>query len=75
MGLGGAGNGEVVVRIGVTRFETDSLLELGNRLVDLALLGEGDAEVVVGVGVIRLEADSFLELANRLVGLAFARRA
>ena len=65
------GDAEVVVGLGVIRFQAEGFLELADRLVDLAFLAEGDAEVVVGLGVIRFQADGFLELADRLVGLAF----
>ena len=44
---------EVVVGVGVIRFQADSFLELADGLVDLAFPGEGEAEVAVGVGVIR----------------------
>ena len=65
------GDAEVVVGVGVIRFQADGFLELADRLVGLAFLVEGGAEVVVGVGVIGFQADGFLELADRLVGLAF----
>ena len=42
------GDAEVVVGLGVIRFQADGFLVLADRLVDLAFLGEGGAEVVVG---------------------------
>ena len=69
------GDAEVVVGLGVIRFQAEGFLVLADRLVDLAFPVEGDAEVVVGVGVIWFQADGFLVLADRLVGLALSSRA
>ena len=52
------GDAEVVVGVGVIRFEADGFLELADRLVDLAFPAEGDAEVLVGLGIIRFQAEA-----------------
>ena len=41
------GDAEIVVGIGIIRFQADGFLKLADGLVNLALLDEGDAEVVV----------------------------
>ncbi len=61
---------QVVVGLGVIRFQAEGFLELTDRLVYLAVLAQGGAEVVVGLGVIRFQAEGFLVLPDRLVDLA-----
>jgi len=65
------GDAQVVMGLGVIRFEANGFLKLADRVVGLEFVEEGSAEIVVGLSVIRFEADGFLKLAGCLASLAF----
>ena len=64
------GFAEVVVGHGVIFLDSESLAELGDRLIRLALRSQSDAEVVVGHGVILLDSEGLTILGDGLIQLA-----